>query len=98
MVDFVTVKAEEMKFGDSKFIEVAKKKAVTEEGENTFISLSRGFFTPEGDRRYRKSFSLPLDKDVAEFVSQKILEVFEAGDEDTGKKKKKHKDEESDEE
>ncbi|MFH1420833.1 MAG: hypothetical protein ABIG30_02590 [Candidatus Aenigmatarchaeota archaeon] len=77
MVEFETIKSEELKFGENKFVEVAKKKALTEEGENVFISISRGFFTTEGDRRYKKSFSLPLDQAVVDFVAQKIKEVME---------------------
>lgn len=75
MVEFQTIKAEEIKFGNNNFIEVARKKAVTDEGENEFISVSRGFFTPDGERRYRKSFTLPLDTAVIDFVAAKIKEV-----------------------
>ena len=80
MVEFVTIKAEEIKFGDGKFLEVAKKKAITEEGENEFVSLSRGFFTPEGERRYRKSFTVPLEKEIIDFIVAKIPEVFASKD------------------
>jgi hypothetical protein len=75
MVTFETIKAEEMKFGNNNFIEVARKKAVTDEGENTFISISRGFFTQTGDKRYRKSFTIPLDDNLLNFVSEKLKEV-----------------------
>jgi len=76
MVEFQTIKAEELEFGNKNFIEVARKKAITEEGENEFISISRGFFMPNGDRRYRKSFTVPLDEKVVNFVSDKIKELF----------------------
>jgi len=75
MVQFETIKSEEIKFGNNNFIEIARKKAITDEGENTFISLSRGFFTPTGDKRYRKSFTIPLDENVVEFISEKLKEV-----------------------
>ena len=75
MVQFETIKAEEITFGNNNFIEVAKKKAVTEEGENVFISVSRGFKNMQGERRYRKSFTVPMDKDVIEFVSKMIKEM-----------------------
>ncbi len=99
MVEFVTIKAEEIKFGDGKFLEVAKKKAISEDGENVFVSLSRGFFTPEGERRYRKSFTIPLEKEVIDFVVAKVPEVFaaeesskdEAKEEKPAKKEKKVK-------
>ncbi len=75
MVQFETIKAEEVKFGNNNFIEVARKKAITEEGENTFISLSRGFVTPNGEKRYRKSFTVPINDEVIDFLSKKIKEV-----------------------
>lgn len=75
MVEFQTIKSDEVTFGNNKFIEVAKKKAVAEDGENTFISLSRGFTTPTGEKRYQKSFTIPLDENVVKFVSEKIIEM-----------------------
>ncbi|MBI2173405.1 MAG: hypothetical protein HYT73_04355 [Candidatus Aenigmarchaeota archaeon] len=75
MVQFETIKAEEVKFGNNNFIEVARKKAITEEGENTFISLSRGFVTPTGEKRYRKSFTVPINDEVIDFLSKKLKEV-----------------------
>ena len=75
MVSFETIKAKELKFGDNKFVEVARKKAITEEGETVFISVSRGFITQNGDKRYRKSFTVPLDDSVIDFVVHKLKEV-----------------------
>ncbi len=63
-VTFETVKAVEITFGTNNFVEVAKKKAITAEGENEFISISRGFFA-QGDpekKRFRKSVSMPAEK------------------------------------
>ena len=50
MVEFETINSEDVKFGNNNFIEVSVKKAISEEGENVFFSLSRGFFTQEGER------------------------------------------------
>ena len=75
MVQFETIKSEEVKFGNSQFIEIARKKAITEEGENIFISLSRGFVTPNGEKRYRKSFTVPINDEVIDFLSKKLKEV-----------------------
>ncbi len=75
MVNFETIKSEEIKFGNNNFLEIAKKKAISEEGENTFLSLSRGFVTPSGEKRYRKSFTVPLDDNVIDFVAKKLKEV-----------------------
>lgn len=64
MVEFETIDSTEVKFGNNNFIEIGKKKAVTEEGENEFISLSRGFFTQDGQKRYKKNFAIPNDAEV----------------------------------
>lgn len=75
MVEFETLKSEEIKFGNNNFIEVARKKAITEEGENEFISLSRGFITMNGEKRYKKSFTIPLDESVRKFVAETVTKV-----------------------
>lgn len=75
MVEFQTVKAEEKKFGKNNFLEIARKKAVAEEGENEFIAISRGFFLPDGTKRFKKSLAIPDDKEIKDFVSSKIKEM-----------------------
>jgi hypothetical protein len=72
MVEFETIKSEEIMFGDSNFIEIARKKAKTKEGENEFISLSRGFYVLSKQKRYTKSLTIPLSKEVVNFISEKI--------------------------
>ena len=76
MVEFETIKSEEIMFGNTNFIEIARKKAKTEEGENEFISISRGFYMLDKQKRYRKSLTIPLSKEVVDFVSEKIKEMI----------------------
>ena len=57
MVSFETIKSEEVKFKENKFIEIARKKAITDEGETVFISLSSGFITQNGEQKYTKTFT-----------------------------------------
>ena len=73
MVEFETIESTEVKFGNNNFIEIGLKKAVTEEGENRFISLSRGFFTQDGQKRYKKNFAIPNDSEVL----SKIIEALQ---------------------
>jgi len=40
-VEYQTIKAEEVKFGRNSFIEIARKVAKTEEGENEFVAISK---------------------------------------------------------
>lgn len=78
MVQFETIKEAEIKFGDNKFVEVARKKAIAEEGETEFISISRGFFTPEGAKRFSKgkNVSLPAEKKIVEEVAKALKELI----------------------
>jgi len=75
MVEFQTMKAEEVKFGKNNFLEIARKKAVTEEGENEFISLSRGFYLPDGSKRFKRNIAIPDDAQIREFVAKQIKEL-----------------------
>ena len=88
MVEFETIEAEEISFGNNNFIEVAKKKAISEDGENVFISISRGFVAMNGEKRYRKSFTVPLDKAVIDFVSTKLKGLEPTAEEAAQKEEK----------
>lgn len=80
-VKFETVKSEEIQFGKNNFLEIAKKKAVTEEGENVFLSISRGFFSEmdgETRKRFRSSIAIPDDKEVIDAVMKAFDNVIKA--------------------
>jgi len=72
-VHFETLSSEKIGFGKSNFLEVARKKATTEEGEeNEFISLSRGYYLDDGTARFKKSLTIPDDPEIKDFVAEKI--------------------------
>jgi len=71
-VQFETVKQEEIKFGKNNFLEIARKKAISDEGENEFISISRGFFLPDGSKRFKKSLAIPDSDEIKEFIAKNI--------------------------
>ncbi|MEE9323667.1 MAG: hypothetical protein V3U72_03915 [Candidatus Aenigmarchaeota archaeon] len=74
MVTFETMKAEEVKFGKNNFLEVARKKATSEQGENEFIAISRGFFLPDGTKKFKRSIAIPDEDEIKNFISEKIKE------------------------
>lgn len=74
MVTFETVKAEEIKFGKNNFLEVARKKATSDQGENEFIAISRGFFLPDGTKKFKRSIAVPDEDEIKNFISEKIKE------------------------
>jgi hypothetical protein len=71
-VEFETIGFERKNFGRNNFLEVARKKAVTTDGVNEFISVSRGYFLPDGSVRFKKSLTIPDDPDIKNFVAEKI--------------------------
>ncbi|MCD6275046.1 MAG: hypothetical protein J7J15_03440 [Candidatus Aenigmarchaeota archaeon] len=76
MVEFETLKSEEIKFGNNNFIEIARKLAKGDDGENEFLQIARGFFAPDGSKRYKKSIAIPADnEELKEFISEKIKEL-----------------------
>ena len=75
MVEFETIKAEKVSFGRNNFLEVARKKAIGEDGENEFISISRGYFLPDKTERFKKSLTIPDDAEIKKFIAEKVLEL-----------------------
>ena len=74
-VEFETIKAEKVNFGKNNFLEVARKKAITEDGENEFISVSRGYFLDDGSERFKRSLTIPDDPEIKKFIAEKIVEL-----------------------
>ena len=70
MVEFETVTAEEVKFGKNNFIEVAKKRAVSDTEEREFVSISRGYYLPDGSKRWKSSITLPDEKEKREQIAK----------------------------
>ena len=86
MVEFQTIKAEEVKFGKNNFLEIARKKAITEEGDNEYIAVSRGFFLPDGTKKFKKSLAIPDDKEIIDFIVSKLKELCKSTPQSKSKK------------
>ncbi len=74
-VEFITVSSEKVKFGKNNFIEIARKKAITEEGESEFISLTRGYYLRDGSERYKRSLTIPDDPEIKNFIVEKLSSI-----------------------
>lgn len=77
MVEFEKVTGEDIRYGENSFLEVTLKKAVSGEGENEFIALVGGVIDEEGNKRYKKNFSIPMDEEVVNFIAKKLPEILE---------------------
>ena len=75
MVEFETVKTEEVKFGKNNFIEVARKKAVSDNEEREFVSISRGYYLPDGAKRWKSSITLPDEKEKREKIAKLLKDL-----------------------
>lgn len=76
MVDFETIDFKNIPFGKNNFIEVARKRAVLGKGGDTeFISISRGYFQSDDNKRYKNSVTVPLDEDVRKLIAQYLMEI-----------------------
>jgi len=75
MVEFETITAEEIEFGRNNFIEVARKKAVGDDGEREFISLSRGYHLPDGTKKWKASITLPDEEEKREKIAELIKKL-----------------------
>jgi len=72
MVEFKTLKSKEIKFGKNSFVEISKRKVVTPVGESEFIAISRGYYMPDGTKRWRASIALPNEEDKREKIADLI--------------------------
>jgi len=74
MVEFETIKAKEIKFGNN-FIEISRKKVSSDRGENEFVSIARGYYLQDGTKGWKASITLPLEKDKREEIAQQIKSI-----------------------
>lgn len=75
MVEFETIKAEEVKFGRNNFIEISRKKAITDNNENEFISIARGFYLADGEKGWKSSITLPSEDEKREKIADLIKTI-----------------------
>lgn len=74
-VQFEVVSSERVPFGKNNFLEVARKKAVSETGTTEFISLSRGYTMKDGSERYKSSISIPDDPEIRKFLAEALESI-----------------------
>ena len=67
-----TLKAERKNQENSKnFIEVKRTKDI--ETEREFLTIAKGFVTPDGTPRYNKAFTVPLE--MVDFVTETMQKM-----------------------
>jgi len=71
VVEFEVKSEKTVRFGNDKFIEVARKVAKSETGENEFISISKGNFFQD-TKRYRKGLGFTSE------IKENVIEALKA--------------------
>ncbi|MFP4045754.1 MAG: hypothetical protein ACLFS3_01705 [Candidatus Aenigmatarchaeota archaeon] len=77
MVDFQNIDEKTIDHGNNNFIQVARTKAVSDDGENVFLSLSSGFYTEDKEKRFKKNFTLPDDNEVIDEIIEALQSLKE---------------------
>lgn len=77
MVEFITKETKEIQYGSAKnkFLEVARKTAKAETGENEFISISKGFITQTGQKRFKTALGFPAEKELIDGLIEALKSV-----------------------
>ena len=76
MVEFETKNVKEVKFGNNKFLEVALKIAKSENGESEFVSISKGFITQEGQKRFKNALGFPAEGEIRDALVAALKEIM----------------------
>ena len=72
-VSFETMKSEMKDFGRNNFLEIARKKAVKEDGNSTeFLSITRGYYAADGTKKFKGTITIPDDSETKEFMAEMI--------------------------
>lgn len=79
MTTFETIEEREFEHGAGQFTQVARKVAKSEGEETEFLTITRGYRTASGDRRFRSNVTLPPDAGLVEGVRGALADVLEAG-------------------
>lgn len=78
MVDFETLDSKRIEFGTRNFIEVAAKVARDADSstETVFLTVARGYRTKDGHERWKTNLTVPLDRDVVEFLQDGLDDML----------------------
>jgi len=76
-VKYEVIKTDAVNYGNNKFLEIARKKVQGGENENEFISISKGYFTPNGSKKYKDGLGFPADKEIVDDIIAKLNNVVQ---------------------
>lgn len=75
-VEYEVIKTDVVNYGNNKFLEIARKK-VRGENENEFVSISKGYFTPNGNKKYKEGLGFPAEQKIVDEIVAKLNAVLQ---------------------
>ncbi len=76
-MEYETIQTEYVDYGRNKFLEIAKKKVLPD--GTVFLNISKGYYTPEGEKRYQRGIGFPDDPKLVSDLTEK-LSILAAGE------------------
>ncbi len=73
-MEYETIVSEYVDYGRNKFIEVSKKKVVPENA--VFLNISKGYYAPNGMKRYQRSIGFPPEEQIITGLIEKLGTVW----------------------
>jgi len=74
-MEYKTLVSEYVDYGRNKFLEISKKKVKSD--DTVFLNISKGFYTPDGERRYQRGIGFPNEKEVVNNLIDKLRIVID---------------------
>jgi len=74
-MEYETLKSDYIEYGTNKFLEISKKR--TQPDGTVFLNISKGYYTPNGDRRYQRGIGFPEDREIVNSLIEKLGELIE---------------------
>ena len=78
-MEYETITSEYVDYGRNKFIELSKKRVLPDNA--VFLNISKGYYTPEGEKRYQRGIGFPPEEDIVNGIIEKLQSVMSSGDE-----------------
>lgn len=72
-MEYQTIVSEYVDYGRNKFLEISKKKIMPD--ETIFLNISKGFYTPERERRYQRGIGFPNEKAIVDSLIEKLKAI-----------------------
>jgi hypothetical protein len=79
-MEYETILSEYVDYGRNKFIEISKKRVVPENA--VFLNISKGYYTPDGSKRYQRGIGFPPEEEIVNGLIEKLQAVMGSFTED----------------